>query len=356
MYTIYRADQAPLRRFFMKKTLILLLFAASIQGKIFAAQTSGSTSANFIKIPVSPIASGLNEAYTAMVGPDSIMYNPAASGLLNYSCISAAHNAYLAGISQQYAALNLYTYHFNIGAFFNMLSSGEIKTYDINDNATGSTSSSHKYYGVSLSKSWPRYKQDKGKADPMLIADSWTKIPKVKDYRPMVYRFSVGASAKMVSEKLDQEKASSALFDAGALLVLPNHWHLGASFQNMGGKQKFVSQTDEIPSVQRYGIAKDFVSKKEILVITFLLDSVKYSDYKNFMIFGMQTDILKMFQLRLGYRGQKDVGGKVSFGMGMNFDRLSSKESFFKGMRMDYALLDYGDLGATHRIGVQLIW
>ncbi len=340
----------------MKKKAIITLLSAFLHMRLFAAQTPGSTSANFIKIPVSPIACGLNEAYTAMVGPDSIMYNPGASGLLSYNSISVAHNQYFAGISQQYLSVNFYTPYFNLGAFFNMLSSGEIKTYDINDNATGTTSSSHKYYGASISKSWPRYKQDRGKADPMLIADSWTRITKVKDYRPMVYRFSVGASAKMVSERLDKEKASSPLFDAGAILVLPNHWHLGASFQNMGGKQKFVSQTDEIPSLQRYGVAKDFVSKKEILVITFLLDSVKYSDYKNFMIFGMQTDILKMFQLRLGYRSQKDAGGKVSFGLGMNFDRLTSKESFFKGMRMDYALVDYGVLGPTHRLGMQLIW
>lgn len=335
---------------------IIGILSAFIDVSVFAAQSSGSTSANFIKIPVSPIVSGLNEAYTAMVGPDSIMYNPGASGLLSYNAVSIAYNAYFAGISQQYMAANFYTTHFNFGAFFNMLSSGEIKTYDINDNYTGVTSSLHRYYGVSISKSWPRYRQDKGKADPMLIADSWTKVTKVKEYRPMVYRFSVGASAKMVSEKLDAEKSSSSIFDIGAILVLPNHWHLGASFQNMGGKQKFISQTDNIPSLQRYGIAKDFVSKKEILVITFLLDSVKYSDYENFMIFGMQTDILKMFQLRLGYRSHKDVGGNVSFGIGMNFDRLTSKESFFKGMRMDYALLDYGVLGPTHRLGIQLIW
>lgn len=330
---------------------VLLCACASLN-----AQNAGSTSANFMKIPVAPVPSGLNEAYTAMIGPDSILYNPGASGLLSYNSLSIAHNSYFAGISQQYVGFNLYTRHFNIGGFFNMLSSGEIKTYDVNDNATGSTSSSHKYYGVSVSKSWPRYSQDKGKADAMLISDSWTRITKVKDYRPKVYRFSVGASAKMVSEKLDKESSSSSLFDAGAILVLPNHWQFGASAQNMGGKQKFVEQTDEIPSVKRLGIAKDFVSKKEIMVFTFTLDSVKYSDYKNFIVFGMQTDILKMFQLRLGYRGQKDVGGKVSAGLGMNFDRLSSKESFFKGMRMDYALVDYGVLGATHRLGIQLIW
>ncbi len=337
------------------KVTIFLLFILSILN-ISYAQNAGSTSANFIKIPVAPIPSALSEAYTAMIGPDSILYNPGASGLLSYNSLSVAHNSYINGIMQQYISANFYTRHFNISGFFNILSSGEIKTYDINDNATGSTSSSHKYYGVSISRSWPRYKQDKGKADVMLIADSWTKIKKVKDYRPKVYRLSIGASAKMVSERLDKESSSTSLFDAGALLVLPHHWQFGASVQNMGGKQKFVTQSDETASLIRYGVAKDFVSKKEIMVFTFILDSVKYSDYKNFFLFGMQTDILKMFQIRLGYRGKKDVGGDVSLGFGMNFDRLTSKESFFKGMRMDYALVDYGGLGKTHRIGLQLIW
>jgi hypothetical protein len=63
-----------------------------------------------------------------------------------------------------------------------------------------------------------------------------------------------------------------------------------------------------------------------------------------------------MFQLRLGYRTKKDEGSKISAGLGMNFDKLSSKESFFKGMRLDYGFYDYGVLGITHKIGIQLIW
>ena len=321
-----------------------------------SAGGAGTTTANFLKVPAAPLPSGMAEAYTAMVGPDSMLYNPAGLGLLSYSSFSGAHNQYIDGITQEYLAASWRSPYGTVGAAFSTLSSGDIEAYDLNDMRVGNTSTGHRMASLAYSQSWPHFNQDIGKLDPMLITPGWTRVPPVRDYRPKSYRVSVGAAVKQISEKLGKDSASAYAFDAGVLLVLPRHLQVGLSAMNMGGKEKFVSESYDLPSSLRFGLAKDFHTVNDVMVFTLASDVVKYSDSDYLSATGMEVDIMKMFQLRLGYRSQKDSGSRLAGGFGMNFDRLSDKNSFLRGARVDYAYVDYGSLGATHRIGVQFIW
>jgi hypothetical protein len=323
---------------------------------LFAGTLAGTTAANFLKIPVAVIPAALGESYTAMVGPDSILYNPAGLGLLSYSSFSGGHNQYIDSITQEYAALTYRSAYGTVGACFSMLSSGQITAYDKDDMIIGHTGTSHRFWALSFAQSWPHFNQDIGKLDPMLITPSWTKVSPVLDYRPKTYRVSVGASLKNVSERLDKMSSSAYTLDAGAMLVLPRHFHLGASAQNIGGTQKFFAETYKLPGVLRAGAAKDFHSVNDILIVTAVSDIVKYSDAPVFNTAGIELDIMRMFQFRLGYKSRRDAGSNVSGGFGMNFDRMTDKDSFIHGARVDYSYLDYGALGVTHRIGMQLIW
>jgi hypothetical protein len=243
-----------------------------------------------------------------------------------------------------------------VGAAFSSLSSGDIDSYDANDMRVGAISTGHRMAMLSYAQSWPNYGKDKGMLDPMLINPSWTRIEPVKDYRPRAYRLALGASVKQVNERLAREKASSLAFDAGALLILPRHFHAGLSALNFGGREKFVEENYKLPSELRFGIAKDFHTVNDVIVFTLASDLIKYSDQGSFVVAGLQSDIMRMFQLRLGYRTRKDSGSRIAGGFGMNFDRLADKNSFLRGARLDYAYLDYGGLGGTHRVGVQFIW
>jgi hypothetical protein len=335
---------------------LLAAALAAVQPVPAAAGGGGTTSANFLKIPTAPLPSAMSEAYTAMVGPDSLQYNPAGLGLLGYSSFSGAHNQYIDGITQEYVAASWRSRFGTLGASFTTLSSGKIEAYDSNDMRIGDTSSSHRMISLAYAQSWPHFDKDIGKLDPMLIRPSWTKVEPVLEYRPKTYRLSAGAAVKRVSEKLGADSSSSYAFDAGLLLVLPRHFQVGASAMNFGGKEKFVSESYDLPSSLRFGLAKDFQTVNNIMVFTVTADAVKYSDRDAFGASGLEVDIMKMFQVRLGYRTQKDSGSRISGGFGMNFDRLSDKNGFFKGARMDYAYVDYGGLGPTHRIGAQFIW
>ncbi|HCC48400.1 MAG TPA: hypothetical protein DEQ38_09850 [Elusimicrobia bacterium] len=320
------------------------------------AEDPGTTAANFLKIPVAAVPSGMGEAYTAMVGPDSILYNPAGLGLLSYSSFSGSHNQYIDGITQEYLALAWRFPFATVAAAYSSLSSGDIDAYDENDMPVGKTSTSHQLTVFSVAQSWPRFKKDAGKLDPMLITPPWTKIPLVADYRPKSYRLAAGASVKKISEKLAGESSAAYAFDAGLTLILPRHFHVGASALNYGGSQKFLEASSKLPSSLRFGIAKDFHTVNDVMVFTVASDMVKYSDRDYQSATGLEVDVMKMFQLRLGYKTQKDSGSRVCGGFGMNFDRLSDKNSVMMGARVDYSYLDYGSLGATHRLGVQLIW
>ncbi|MCM2268193.1 MAG: hypothetical protein NDI60_10525 [Elusimicrobiales bacterium] len=321
-----------------------------------AAGAVGTTGGNFLKIPAAPLPSGMGEAYTAMVGPDSILYNPAGLGLLGYSSFSGAHNQYIDGITQEYLAASWRSRFGTLGAAFTTLSSGEIEAYDVNDMRVGNTSSGHRMIALAYSQSWPHFNKDIGRLDPMLITPSWTRVEGVREYRPKAYRLSAGAAVKRISEKLGKDSASSYAFDAGLLLVLPRRFHVGVSAMNLGGKVKFVEETYKLPATLRFGVAKDFHTVNDVMVFVLASDLVKYSDREYFSASGLEVDVLKMFQMRLGYRTQKDAGSRLSGGFGMNFDRLSDKKAFFKGARLDYAYIDYGGLGSTHRVGVQFVW
>ncbi|PIU17680.1 MAG: hypothetical protein COT18_12765 [Elusimicrobia bacterium CG08_land_8_20_14_0_20_59_10] len=332
------------------------VFSAVCVYPLQAGSDAGATASNFLKIPVAALPSGMAEAYTAMVGPDSILYNPAGLGLLSYSSVSGTHNQYLAGISQDYVAVTYRSAAGTLGAAYSSLSSGEIDAYNADDMPIGHTGTSHKVCILSFSQSWPHFNQDAGRLDPMLITPSWTKVEPVTDYRPRSYRVSAGASVKRITEELDVEKAAGYAFDAGLVVLLPRHLHLGASVLNMGGKQKMVYESYPLPLTMRLGFAKDFHTVGDLMIFTLASDMVKYRDRDFFNATGVEVDMLRMFQFRFGYTSQKDEGKSLSGGFGMNFDRLADKDSFIHGVRADYAYLDYGDLGATHRFGVQLIW
>ncbi len=344
-----------------KRSVSNIFFAAALLAvqplcSPVSAAGAGSTSANFLKIPVAALPTGMGEAYTAMVGPDSILYNPAGLGLLNYSSFSGSHNQYLDGITQEYLALSWRSPYGSIAAAFSTLSSGGIEAYDDNDMPVGKTSTSHRMMVLSYAQSWPHFDQDIGKLDPMLITPGWTSVEPVKDYRPKAYRFSAGASLKKITEKLGDESANSYAFDAGLMLVLPHHFHLGASAQNFGAKRQFLEEASALPFALRFGLAKDFHTINDVMIFTVASDMVKYSDRDYTNSTGLEVDFMQMFQLRFGYKAQRDTGSRICGGFGMNFDRLSDKNGLLRGARFDYSYLDYGALGPTHRLGVQLVW
>lgn len=320
------------------------------------AMEVGTTAANFLKIPIAPIPAAMGHAYTAMIGVDSILYNPAGLGLMSYSAFSGAHNEYIEGVRQEYAAISYRSRFGTVAAAFSVLNSGSIEAYNEYDHRIGETQTSHRFGVLAFSQSYPHFDEDRGKQDVMLIHPGWTRIEPVRDYRPKTMRFSFGVGLKYVAETLDDAESMTFSGDAGILLVLSHHFQIGASLLNFTGKQKFYEDSFSLPRTARIGIAKDFNTVKEIMIFKLTSDLISECDSKPYGAAGIEIDILKFAQLRGGYRMNRDAGSGLSAGLGLTLDRFTEKENIIHGARLDYAYLNYGIFGGTHRIGFQLLW
>ncbi|MBO4556907.1 MAG: hypothetical protein J5706_09110 [Elusimicrobiales bacterium] len=345
----------------MRKILVFFTaFFLSLAGarSLFAASDYGTTAANFLKIPVAPVPAGMGQAYTAMYGTDSVLYNPGALAIMNYSSISGAHEQYILDMTHEYLAAN-FRFKFGTVAFsYNSFSSGKFQGYDDDggiERPSDKISADFNSMALTFAKSWPYFPEDKGMLDPMPLTPFWTRMEPVEEFRSKTSRFSVGATVKRISENLQETSASTFAFDAGAMLILPGHWQFGASFLNNGGKIKHYSKAASLPSQMRLGVAKDFHSKNDMMIFTFDVDGIKDYDSDYYMAAGTEVNIAKVFQVRAGYNTKQDVLDNFSAGAGMSLD-IFGEDGFFNGARIDYAYGNYGSLGTAHRIGFQVVW
>lgn len=311
----------------------------------------------FLNISPSPYAASVSEAFVSQVNADSVLYNPAGAGLLTYSAMSVAHHSYIEGMSQQYINLTINSRFGNISAFYSILTSGDIPSYDENENIIGKTSTSHYLYGVSYSKGFPYFDYARGRIDPMLIPPPWSKMKAVKVYIPKVYRFSFGFTVKRLVERLDIIKRGMELYDTGFIVVLPGYLHIGGSVQNISKASRFVNQYEKVPTTFRFGVSKSFSTIKEMMIFTFMSDYIVVDGLERYINSGLDVNISRSFQIRAGYSTRGDSSfTRFVCGFGMTFDRFLSKESIVKGFKMDYAFVQHRFFGPTHRIGFQMIW
>ncbi|MFA5162826.1 MAG: hypothetical protein WC421_11365 [Elusimicrobiales bacterium] len=320
------------------------------------ASGAGTTSANFLKIPAAPVPAAL-QAYTALSGPDSVLYNPAGLGFMNFAALSAAHNQYISGLRQEYAAFAMNT---NIGTFAvaaSFLGSGSFDAYDAGGNPAGQTSSSHMMGIISYAQSFPHWNRDRGSQDPQLPLAGWARLEDLGKYRRIYKRVSVGASLRYFHERLDDVSSSGVTADAGVAVSPSRKLVLAASVLNITGKQDFGGGGFDLPRTIRAGAATDFVAVKRLMVFAPSADYVKEQDAAGYFCAGLGVSALELFSIRAGMRFDRDIGNGLSLGLGLDLDSLSAeKSSLFSDMRIDYSWSDEGDMGFSQRLGLQLLF
>jgi hypothetical protein len=61
---------------------------------------------------------------------------------------------------------------------------------------------------------------------------------------------------------------------------------------------------------------------------------------------GLETVVVKMLSLRLGFSSRNRADTGISGGVGFKYDNYG----------IDYAVVPFGDLGTTHRISASVKW
>lgn len=339
------------------KTVFILIFAIIISVlSIHLAYPidltkSGTTAAQFLKIPIGARAVGMGGAYVALAKDVSAFYwNPA--GLAKVGTNGAAnfsHTQWLADTQLNFAGAVVRAGNLGvIGLSFISLSMPEMPVRtEFEPEGTG------EYFS----------------AMDMALGLSYA--------RTITDRFSFGVSMKYIREQIWHTTASTMAFDLGILFRTDFDWLvLGMSVANFGpkmqymGKDTFVNydfdpnqwgdnenifaslQTDQwdLPLLFRFGLAFEIL-KQERNQLTAVVDALHPNDNTESVSLGFEYGFMNRVFLRGGYQSlfEKKTEKGISFGFGLVYYLMQKIP-----LHLDYAYADWGRLTNVHRFSLEI--
>lgn len=302
----------------MKRILLIVLVVMMNVSRI-PASDPGSTGANFLKINLAPREMAMGSVGIGLAdGPGAIFTNPAGLGSIGHQSLSFFYNVWLEGMSAQYLSYIIPTGIGNFGATANYFSYGKIQGYD----ASGTETSNIDAYDLCFLLSYGRSEVLKG--------------------------VSGGINFKVLHEKLEKEKAMAFGGDVGIKIDLGKSYNvlkgisLGCSVKNIGTGLKFDKEKAPLPLSYGVGIGV----KRELLgeELNLGVDMNIPNDNSMYVGAGLEYWIKDIIAVRAGYNSKKDTSNGLSLGIGIKADIFN----------MNYAFVDYGELGYTHRMGMDI--
>jgi len=332
--------------------LVMVLVSAVVFNLPAEAQVTktGTTAAKFLSIGIGPRANGMGSAFSAIANDASAMYwNPA-------------------GIAQVkgYQAIFTYTKMFadvNLNYFGVVIPAGDIGNFGVNVTALniGDMEVTTEYHPEGTGQTFSAGSYAFGLTYSKFITD----------------RFIVGANFKYIREDISNSSAQGFAFDIGTIFTTPFYGvKFASSISNYGTKMKmegddllvrhdtdpgrngnnesldaFLSTDEfELPLRLQIGLSREF----EILDqrLTLAVDANYPNDNARWVNIGGEISLLNnLISIRGGYKTLflKDSQEGLTFGFGLNYDRLS----FFK-FQLDYSFQKYEFLDNTHSFGVML--
>jgi len=293
-----------------------VLCLVSCHSAAFAADgvysEAGTSTAQFLKIPVGARYQALGGAYAA-IGDDvhGLYGQPAAGSLASRQQVAGTHNEWLEDLRHEYVGFIYKTGPERaITGHFTYLGVGDIERTD-EDAAGNLTTRGGSFEAADY-------------ALALGYADCWTPV------------IRYGGMIKYIHSEIDDVSADAWAVDAGVLYHYNNQLTLGASLTNLGGKMKFTRTADPIPLTWRLGVAYDLpIARQCNLLLTG--DAVKPNDARWGGRFGAEL-YNGDWALRAGYRSDDALDNGFSCGAGYRF---------FDSFEVDYAWAPGGVLGNT---------
>jgi hypothetical protein len=295
------------------KYILLIILLISFRIEISSA-SGGMNGLAFLKLDVDARAAGMAGAYTALANDASAAYwNPAGLAAQPHNSLILMHNAWLADISQEFAAL-----HFNYGKHAFAVSANLLTIP-----------------GVEIRDEQPSNEPD-GKTEA------------INFYGALSYATALGSDLqtgvtfKYLYEKYYLEMASGWAIDLGLMRrnILPG-LDAGLTAQNLGQMTKLQNERTQLPMMFRAGAAYHvpyLVMENTPLVA---LD-VQYVRDENFYYrLGVEQAIRSFLVLRAGMA----LGAETRWTVGLSVN--------YQSFRFDYAYAPYQyDLGEGHRLSL----
>ncbi|MDO9170295.1 MAG: PorV/PorQ family protein [bacterium] len=317
---------------------LLLLAGPARAGSVlelYGDENVGTAGAQFLRLPVGARAVGLGRAYVACAvdGP-AAFWNPAGimrtPGLGN---LFFSHVAYAADIDLEYAAYTWRRQNFGFALTGSMLRSGEIpRTDELHQEGTGDTFNANQFVlSASVAKS-------------------------------MTDRFSLGGTAKLYQENLDEFEVRGLLMDLGVLYYTGlGDLRVGFAVRNFGPDLQpggtppplgpgyatpLEFQSFQAPTSGSFGLAYTWRLGERTTLLT-TSDFHHPTDASESFRAGAELGLAERLLLRGGFETNRLEGG-LGAGFGVNLARDEWR------IRLDYAISDMGAFGTIHYLSIDL--
>jgi hypothetical protein len=316
---------------------------------------SGTTAAQFLKIPVGARSAALGGAVGASVNDASAMvWNPSAIANLDKNTIMVEHADWFLDLKHNYLGLVMPMKNRSaVGINLTALTMDEMTVTTFED-PEGSLGLKFRAYSYSLGLSYARY---------------------------LIDQFAIGANVKIVNETIWNSSASAIAFDIGTTYETPfDGIILGVSITNFGQKMQINGkdltttvdidpsnsgnngqintrlETDEfdLPLMLRVGLAWQPI-KTEQMSATVMLDGTSPNDNNQSVSLGTELSFLNdKLALRAGLpyvSGRENDDRTLQFTAGAGL-----RHSLNSGLGFDfgYALNSYTNLGLVNRVSVSI--
>lgn len=282
----------------------------------------GASSAQFLKIGVSPKATGMGNSYIALTrGPEAVYYNPAAITNIDGIGVTATHSEWFAGVNHDFVA---------IASDFGILGAA----------------------GLSMTS----FSTDAMKVRTPLQPEGTGETFNVSQYligftyaRRLTNHVSFGGNIKYMNISLYKDFTQAAFATDISILYTTQFrgFCFGMKLANFGSSLNFVNEEYPLPQSFAFGMKINAIETQN-QILTTSLTAEKPNDVRTLIRGGLQWNLSNMFSLRSGYNFNHDtatfsVGGGLKLNIGNN------------NVGIDYSYTNYSELGGVNRIGIDFI-
>lgn len=341
----------------MKKLIISLLILGLTQFAFGQGEVNkvGTTAANFLKFEVGARAISLAGAYTAIANDaTALVWNPAGIAFVDRITASYHNSDLYAGIKHQFMGMVFPIGRNNFfGISFNYIDIGKIEKTTITEpEGTG------------------------------LLFDNYNMSIGFTYSRMLTDQITFGASGRWVHEQIWEQTADGICADLGVIFT-PNvsGLKIGMSITNFGPDMSMSNgplttfayePRDDLPGVgnrdldaqlfvEKYplpisfqmGAGIDLIGAKSLLMVnnsnrmSLVFEVNDAFDNAMRSKYGLEYEWKNLLALRTGYKQNYDLAS-LSYGVGLKIPFRSM------GLRFDYAIADYGDLGYIHITSIEI--
>ena len=322
---------------FLLLAISLLLIVSTSSAGIFSKEKAGTTGATFLKIEAGARPVAMGGAFVAVADDANTTYwNPAGLAQLEEREITAMHNEWLEGIRYEFL--------------------GYVQPIRSEEGGQGFGISAMALYTTGLEQRTTETMEPEGTFAAYDIAVAGAYARKISN------TISIGANAKLIHQRIENETAWGGAVDIGLLYRVPRRiqrgrfsrdkLQVGFAVQNIGPKIKFIRESDPLPLNIKAGVAKTYDLRSIQSEVTLACDVNAPIDNVPNGHFGVEFVYQKMKDIALAAR----VGYKTNTIEDLNaLSGLSAGAGFvWRRMAVDYVWVPYGDLGNTHRISLTI--